>query len=141
MTMNSRFLKCGLLAAAVLSAVLSSTFAAESKDEQAKREAKAKISRAQAEKTALAKVPGGIIKEGGLEEEDGKLIWSFDIATPNSPDITEVQVNAKTGKIESVANETPADQAREKAADTKEKKGKKEKTEKEDDEKNERKSK
>jgi len=38
-----------------------------------------------------------------------KTVWSFDIATPHSKDITEVQVNAVTGEIVSVEKETPAD--------------------------------
>ena len=71
-------------------------------------QAQAKVTRADAEKTALAKVPGGSIKEGGLEKENGKLIWSFDIATPGTKDITEVQVDAVTGEVVSVAKEAPA---------------------------------
>jgi hypothetical protein len=47
------------------------------------------------------------------------LIWSFDIGMPHSKDITEVQVDAKTGKIVNVQVETPQDQAREAAADQK----------------------
>ena len=95
------------------------------KADEARLEAKAKISRADAEKIALAKVPGGKIKDGELEEEKDKLIWSFDIATPGDKDITEVQVNAITGEIVSVAKETPADQKKEKEDDAKKKKGKK----------------
>ena len=76
--------------------------------------ARAKISRADAEKTALTKAPNGTVKEGELEEEHGKLIWSFDIATPGTKDITEVGVNAITGEIVSVENETAAQQAKEK---------------------------
>jgi hypothetical protein len=41
---------------------------------------------------------------------------------PNSTDITEVQVDAKTGKIVSTKVETPKDQAKEAAADKKQKK-------------------
>ena len=91
-----------------------------------KREAK--ISKEQAEKTALAKVPGGTIKEGELEKEHGKLIWSFDISTPNSTDIKEVQVDAVTGELVSVKTESARAEAKEK---------KKEKEE--DDEKDEKK--
>jgi uncharacterized membrane protein YkoI len=96
----------------------------EAKGKAARKEdlaAKAKVTQAEAEKTALAKVPNGTIKEGELEKEHGKLVWSFDIATPGSQDITEVQVNAKTGKIVTVETETPAQQAREKQADAREK--------------------
>jgi hypothetical protein len=92
--------------------------------------AQAKVTRAEAERTALAKVPGGTIKEGGLEKEKGKLIWSFDIATAGTRDITEVAVNALTGAIVSVDKETPNDEAKEKK-----KEGKKEKEEDEKDEK------
>ena len=59
----------------------------------------AKISQAQAEKTALGHVPNGIIKSEELEREHGKLIWSFDIGTSGTKNITEVQVDAKSGKI------------------------------------------
>ncbi|SRR5258706_14326710 len=79
-----------------------------------KLEAQAKVTRADAEKTALAKVPGGTVKEGELEKEKGKLIWSFDISTPGSKDITEVQVSAITGEIVSVENESAEKEAKEK---------------------------
>ncbi len=75
--------------------------------------AQAKVSRAQAEQTALAQVAGGKITEGELEKEHGKLIWSFDIATPGTKDITEIQVDAVTGQIVSREMETPAQQAKE----------------------------
>ena len=100
-------------------------------------QAEAKVSKADAEKIALAKVPGGAIKESGLERENGKLIWSFDIATPGTKDITEVAVDAITGQVIAVDKETPAQQEAEKKADAKEKKGKKDKEE--DDEKDEKK--
>jgi len=90
---------------------------------EAKLQAEAKVSRADAEKAALAKVPGGTIKEGELEKEKGKLIWSFDISTAGSSDIKEVQVDAITGQVLSVETETAA-------AEAKEKKGKKEDDEK-----------
>ena len=126
---------CSIVTLGLLAAGL--TACVTEKQEQAKLEAKAKIARADAEKIALAKVPGGTIKEGGIEEENGKLVWSFDIATPGAADITEVLVDAMTGEVVSVATETPAQQAEEKKADAKEKKGKKEKEE--EDEKGEKK--
>jgi len=76
---------------------------------------KAKIERAAAEKTALARVPGGTVKEGELETEHGKRVWSFDIAQKASPDIIEVQVDANTGDVVSVETETPDDEAKEEA--------------------------
>jgi uncharacterized membrane protein YkoI len=87
---------------------------ATEKQEQAALQAQAKVSKEQAQQTALAKVPGGTVKEGELEKEKGKLIWSFDIATTGSQDITEIAVDAITGEIVSVDKETPEQQAREK---------------------------
>jgi hypothetical protein len=126
-----------LFAVALVAGALSLSVSAK---DQKKLEAQAKITRAEAEKTALEKVPGGTIKEGELEEEKGKLIWSFDIATAGSQDITEVAVDAKTGAVIAVDIETPKDQAKEGKEDAKEQKGKKHKKEKdEDDEKDEKK--
>ena len=84
--------------------------------------AKAKISRDDAAKAALTKVPNGTIKEGELEKEHGKLIWSFDITTPDSKDITEVNVDAITGRVLGMEWESPEDQAKENEADEKAKK-------------------
>ena len=89
--------------------------------------AKAKLSKSEAQEIALAKVPGGKIKEGELEMENGVLQWSFDVAMEGSKNITEVNINAVTGKVIAVDVETPADQAKEAKADVAEKKGKKEK--------------
>ena len=107
----------------------------EGKESQAKLQAEAKISMADATSTALAKVPGGTIKESGLEREKGKLIYSFDIATPGTKDITEVAVDAITGQVIAVDKETPAQQEQEKKADVKAKKSKQDKDDDEKDEK------
>ena len=64
-----------------------------------------------------AKVPDGNIKSSELEKENGKLVWSFDIAVPESKNITEVQVDAKTSKIVLVEIETPEQQAQEAKTD------------------------
>ncbi len=100
----------------------------QGEESQAKLMAEAKVSQADAERTALAKVPGGTIKEGGLEREKGKLIWSFDIATSGTKDITEVAVDAITGEVLAVDKETAAQEAGEKKAE-----GKNSKQDKEDD--------
>jgi uncharacterized membrane protein YkoI len=96
----------------------------------AKLASEAKITRAEAEKIALDKVPGGTIKEGDIEREKGKLLWSFDITTPGTKDITEVQVDAMTGEVLDVAKETVADQEKEKKEDAKKEKEEDEKDEK-----------
>jgi uncharacterized membrane protein YkoI len=87
-------------------------FAAPTESELMKE---ARISKLQAEKAALAKVPNGAIQSGELEREHGRLVWSFDIGTKSTKNVTEVQVDAKSGKIVSVKTETPADQAKEAA--------------------------
>ena len=46
--------------------------------------------------TALARVPGGTVHKGVLEEEDGKLIYSFEIKVPGKSGIEEVNVDAKS---------------------------------------------
>jgi uncharacterized membrane protein YkoI len=84
---------------------------------EAQLEAQARITKAEAEKTALDKVPGGTIKEAEIEKEKGKLIWSFDIATPGTKDITEVNVDAMTGAVVNVSKESAADEKKEKKED------------------------
>ncbi len=116
---------CVMVAAGILTGCLMGCVTEEKKE--AKLQAEARVSRADAEKTALEKVPGGTIKEGELEKEKGKLIWSFDISIPGSKDIKEVQVDAVTGQVVSVETETAATEAKEK------------KKEKDDDEKEEKK--
>lgn len=74
----------------------------------------AKISEPEARQIAISKVPNGTIKESELEKEKGRLIWSFDIAIPDSRDIKEVNVDAITGEVVAVETETPSQQAKEK---------------------------
>ena len=76
-------------------------------------EAQARITKAEAGKIALVRVTAGMIKEGKIEKEKGKLIWSFDIAMPSTKDITEVRVDAITGRVLDGSKETIADQEKE----------------------------
>src|SRR5215471_2140512 len=77
----------------------------------------ARITKHQAKKIALARVKHGTIKSAELEKENGVLIWSFDIARPGKKDVTEVQVDATTGKITAVEFETPLAEKKEAAED------------------------
>ena len=130
-------LTLGLLAGGLTACMTEKEEGKESeKSSTAKLEAQAKITKAEAQKIALDRVPGGTIKEGDIEKEKGKLLWSFDIATPGTKDITEVQVDAMTGAVLDVARETVADQEKEKKEDAKVK-AKKQKED--DDEKEEKK--
>ena len=93
------------------------TFAAQPSEAELVKQAK--ITKAEAEQIALAKVSRGIVKSAEIEKEKGHLVWSFDIAQPGIRDITEILVDAKTGKIISTQTESPRDQAKEAAADKK----------------------
>ena len=71
--------------------------------------AKAKVSKADAEKIALSRIPGGTIRKGDIEEQFGRLVWSFDITGPGTPP-TRVAVDAMTGTVVAVdVEKTPAD--------------------------------
>jgi predicted small secreted protein len=121
--MTRKLISTSLLLAGVLNSTLPPRAFAATKDEnQSALQAKAKVTEAQARNTALAKVPNGKIKEGELEEENGRLVWSFDITVSGSKNTTEVQVDANTGEVVSVASETPKEEAAEAKKEKKEKK-------------------
>ena len=106
-----------LITAISLSAILGVAGTACDASSEADLVKQAKITRTQAEKIALAKVPGAKVQSGEIENEHNALVWSFDLVTTGSKNVTEVLVNAKTGKIISVSAKTPSDQAQEKTAD------------------------
>lgn len=87
---------------------------------QAELAKQATVTRAQAEQTALAKVPGGKVQSAEIEQERGHLVWSFDISQPGTRNIREILVDAKSGRIIHSETETPKDQAEEAAAERKE---------------------
>ena len=103
--------------AALLFAGLTTLSLSAAGETDAQLEAQAKISKKQAEQIALAKVPNAKIQSEEIENEHNALVWSFDMVKPGSKNVTEVLVNAKTGKIVEVTTETPGDQAKEHAAD------------------------
>ena len=104
------------VAAFFLAAVTASALA-PAEETEAQLRTQAKVSKSDAQKTALEKVLNGRVESAELEKENGKLVWSFDIAKPNTKNITEIQVDAKTGQIAAVAEETPKDQAEEAKAE------------------------
>jgi uncharacterized membrane protein YkoI len=89
-------------------------------ESQADLQKEAKITMAKAREIALTKVKGGKIESGEIERENGRLIYSFDIKT-SKPGITEVNVNAMTGKVVDVHTENAAKEAAEKKQEAKEK--------------------
>jgi hypothetical protein len=80
--------------------------------------AQARIKPDSAMALARARVKGATMEAAEIEEEDGKLIYSFDMKVAGKDGIEEVTVDAKTGKV-SQAHESGADVAKEKAADDK----------------------
>ena len=51
------------------------------------------------------------------QTKGGRLVWSFDIAKPATKGVTEILIDAKTGEIASIKNETAKEEAREARAD------------------------
>jgi uncharacterized membrane protein YkoI len=88
--------------------------------DQAAMQREAKISMARARAIALKRAPGKITS-AELERENGRLIYSFDIKTSGSG-VTEVNVNAMTGRIVDAHHESAAKEAAEKKMEAKEKK-------------------
>lgn len=80
---------------------------------------KAKVTEATASVTAQKRVPAGKIEGVELENEGGKLIYSYDIKTAGKSGIDEVNIDAMTGKIIQVEHESPAAEKKEAAADAK----------------------
>lgn len=68
--------------------------------------ARATVSDVQARATALARVPGGKVVKAVLEEEDGVLLYSYDIEVTGQEGIDEVHVDAMSGAVLSVTHET-----------------------------------
>ena len=87
----------------------------------AKLAKKAKITLAAAREIALRE-DNGTVEGEELEKENGKLVYSFDIRNATGT-ITEIWIDAKTGKVVHKSEENAEAEAKEKAADMK-KKGK-----------------
>ena len=111
-------IKQTLIAAGLLAAA-GAAFAqapAYKRDLPAKLVKQAKIAEADAAKTALTKAPTGEIRAVELENEGGRLIYSYELKVPGKSGIEEVNVNAKTGKIVNTEHESAAsEQAEEKS--------------------------
>jgi Peptidase propeptide and YPEB domain len=80
---------------------------------------KAKITTEAAIATAQAKVPNAKLTSAEIEQEGGKLIYSFDFTTAGKSGIDEVNVDAMTGKqVGKVEHESPAAEKKEAKADS-----------------------
>ncbi|MBY0490036.1 MAG: PepSY domain-containing protein [Gemmatimonadaceae bacterium] len=79
----------------------------------------AKVTPEAALATAQAKVPGGTLKEAEIEKEDGKLVFVFSFTQKGKKGEDEVLVDAMTGALVKTEHESPAQEAKEKAAEGK----------------------
>jgi hypothetical protein len=86
---------------------------------------KATITEASAAAMAHKRFPKAQIDAVELENENGKLIWSYDMKTAGKSGIDEVNIDARTGKLVGVGHESPASEKKEAAADAKAQKAKK----------------
>jgi uncharacterized membrane protein YkoI len=91
----------------------------ENKEAQERLQREAKITKEQAQETALKRAPG-TVESGELEREHGKLVYSFDIRNARGT-IDEVQVSAITGKVVRVEHENKKQEAEEKRKESREK--------------------
>jgi uncharacterized membrane protein YkoI len=87
--------------------------------QEARLARQAKITKEQAQETALKRAPGNV-ESAELEREHGKLVYSFDIRNAKGT-IDEVQVSAITGRVVRVEHESRKQEAAEKRKETKEK--------------------
>jgi hypothetical protein len=94
--------------AAAASDDLNCSIKAKKLTSKAELTAMAKVSDADARKAALDKIgaSGATITKGGIESEDGCLLYSFDVKTPGKKGIDEVIVDAGTGTILKVDHES-----------------------------------
>ena len=73
-----------------------------------------------AAKTAEARVRHGRIQGVELENEKGRLIYSYDLKAPGKSGVEEVNVDAKTGKVVSAEHESAKAEKKEAAQEQKE---------------------
>jgi uncharacterized membrane protein YkoI len=78
--------------------------------------ARAEITPERAQAIALASVPGSRLLHGELEEEDGSLIYSFDLGVERESGVEEVHVDARSGRIVGREHESTAQEANEESS-------------------------
>lgn len=93
------------------------TTAAYKRDLPAKLVEKAKITEDSAAKIAQKKLPAATIEAVELENEHGKLQYSYDMKVAGKSGIEEVNVNAMNGRVIGMAHESAATVKKESAAE------------------------
>ena len=108
----SRSIHRALLIAAVAACASFTSVAAQQRQEpHYKRDLpaalvkQAKVAEAAAAKTALKRVPSGEIQAVELENESGRLIYSYELKVKGHKGIEEVNVDAHSGAVVSVTHE------------------------------------
>jgi hypothetical protein len=114
------FLATGALAIAI---AVPTGVASAASPSQALLKMQASVTQEAATATALARVPHATVKSRELEQENGRLVWSFDILPPGRGQVIEIWIDATTGAVVSLKKETPAQEAAEANADRRERKG------------------
>ena len=115
----NRSIKHSLIPAALFAAALAAPLAAQGtpptykRDLPAKLVAQAKVSEADAAKAAQAKYPAARIQAVELENESGRLIYSYELKVAGHSGIEEVNVNAMTGAVANTEHEGPGAEAKE----------------------------
>ena len=93
-----------LVLALIVTAALPATLAAQAAGAPLKQErpgllAQARVTPDSARAIARRAVPGATIQSSELENEDHKLIYSFDMKIPGRSGIEEVNIDALTGAV------------------------------------------
>lgn len=103
--------------AVALAMVLAAPMVSAADASQDALKAQAKVSESDARAAVLAEIPGGSVQSSELEKEHGQWIWSFDVSDPRSPNVPEIQVDARTGRIVSTKYENLATRTEEAKTD------------------------
>ena len=112
-----------LIAAGAITVAASTTVAAQGRSASYKRDLpadlvkQATVSETDAAKTVAARLPKGRIQAVELENEGGRLIYSYEVRIRGRSGIEEVNVDARTGAVVSVEHESPAKGRREAKAE------------------------
>jgi uncharacterized membrane protein YkoI len=80
----------------------------------------ATVSESDAAKAAEARVKHGRIQAVELEDEGGKLIYSYELKVAGKSGVEEVNVDARTGKVVNTEHENAKSEAREAAQEKQE---------------------
>ena len=121
--MKALLLMCSILPLALAASAkdLDCSIHVKKKLDMREYEAMAKVAPEQARKIALEKVAaeGSKIAHGGLEVEDGCLVYAYDIQVPGRKGFEEIIVDAGTGTVIKTEHESAAREKLEKTLDPK----------------------